>query len=553
VGQRLRRFIDSSRGFGRRKFQLVIGIIVGVVIAGSGCSRSNDTNPTADVLRTVPAATNEITAGEVVTWPGRPRSLDVTVKGGLTSESIESIEAEALTLGLDTAVLHQATMELVTSPLTSTSSDGFVTPVSVASLGTYEAGEIFGPVVAAALIDRKAVIGKRSARLQSLEVGDEITLVGFADPLLEVPLSIGAIVEDEQAAGAEILIAEPSAVFLGLIRPSKVIVWGETIDEAASRFVESFGDKYVRRSWTPPSIDSVLSTSEIKELFGSFRTRRRTVRSNGDIEIDPIWLAKNIVEVDLPIVGKVNCHRTLAESLGKALGELERAGISSVIDLADTRRAGGCFNSREIRATSGRSGRNLSRHSWGAAIDLNPSASPYGAEPNVDARVVDVFRRQGFAWGGTWAFPDGMHFEFIGNPRIKGLELPRGTSTTTTSTTTTSTTTTSTTTTSTTTTSTTTTSTTTTSTTTTSTSTTSTTTTSTTTPKTSTTASPTSTSTTAFTTAITTGPTTVTPVLPTSVPPGTSTASTTTQPIVGSLPLTTIAAPPVAPASNTPE
>jgi len=30
----------------------------------------------------------------------------------------------------------------------------------------------------------------------------------------------------------------------------------------------------------------------------------------------------------------------------------------------------------------------------------------------MDPRIVDAFRRHGFAWGGTWARPDGMHFEW---------------------------------------------------------------------------------------------------------------------------------------------
>jgi hypothetical protein len=30
----------------------------------------------------------------------------------------------------------------------------------------------------------------------------------------------------------------------------------------------------------------------------------------------------------------------------------------------------------------------------------------------MDPRIVDIFRRWGFAWGGTWVRPDGMHFEY---------------------------------------------------------------------------------------------------------------------------------------------
>jgi hypothetical protein len=31
----------------------------------------------------------------------------------------------------------------------------------------------------------------------------------------------------------------------------------------------------------------------------------------------------------------------------------------------------------------------------------------------MDPRIVDVFQRWGFKWGGDFLVPDGMHFEFI--------------------------------------------------------------------------------------------------------------------------------------------
>ena len=41
----------------------------------------------------------------------------------------------------------------------------------------------------------------------------------------------------------------------------------------------------------------------------------------------------------------------------------------------------------------------------------------------LDCEVVRIFRRHGFAWGGTFTRPDGMHFEWVGEPRDQ-LDYP---------------------------------------------------------------------------------------------------------------------------------
>jgi hypothetical protein len=49
-------------------------------------------------------------------------------------------------------------------------------------------------------------------------------------------------------------------------------------------------------------------------------------------------------------------------------------------------------------------------------LDINVAQNPYGAEPRMDRRVVEVFERWGFTWGGRWLVPDAMHFEFMRFP-----------------------------------------------------------------------------------------------------------------------------------------
>ena len=64
------------------------------------------------------------------------------------------------------------------------------------------------------------------------------------------------------------------------------------------------------------------------------------------------------------------------------------------------------------QARRGDSGGFLSRHSFGIAVDVNISRNSFGGRVEMDSRIVDIFRRWGFAWGGTWVRPDGMHLEW---------------------------------------------------------------------------------------------------------------------------------------------
>jgi hypothetical protein len=42
---------------------------------------------------------------------------------------------------------------------------------------------------------------------------------------------------------------------------------------------------------------------------------------------------------------------------------------------------------------------------------VNVATNALGAVPQLDPRVVEAFTSRGFAWGGDWRRPDGMHFE----------------------------------------------------------------------------------------------------------------------------------------------
>ena len=69
----------------------------------------------------------------------------------------------------------------------------------------------------------------------------------------------------------------------------------------------------------------------------------------------------------------------------------------------------GCYSPRRVNRipTAG-----ISHHTWGIALDINVPQNPFGAPPDQDPRMVAVFERWGFIWGGSFVQPDGMHFEY---------------------------------------------------------------------------------------------------------------------------------------------
>ncbi len=368
---------------------------------------------------------------------GRANSITLTGPRGLQRDLLVAARFAANRFGTPNTVIDQATLELVgveRGPLiVQITKFPFSIPLSTLSLGPIAARSLYGDVTATAIRDDEAVLSKTSARLRKASVGDVLVLRHWDRPTTLVRLRIGAIVPDADAGNAEAVISRVSARLLGFSRPSRLAAWGDIakVDKAWTKLVP---ESYLRRSATPPTIDSVLSQAELKMTYGEFMVRR----DRGELESDPAWVKANVVKHTYPIIGTVACHRSMIEPLERVMTELVAAGLQDLIDVRDTKRSGGCFSAREVRTPTGTSGRNLSRHAWAAAIDINPSANRFGSKPIMDIRLIYVFRRNGFAWGGTWSIPDGMHFELVGPPRIVGGALPS--STTTTSTTTTSTT-----------------------------------------------------------------------------------------------------------------
>jgi hypothetical protein len=259
----------------------------------------------------------------------------------------------------------------------------------------------------------EAAMGEVTARLRGAEVGDVIDLESLDGTV--VPIRIGAIVPDAVLRWSEILIGASVVSGLEIDRPYSVMAWGTNGAPLAAAIRIWTSDPTVRvlDGLGDPVTDPVLPMAVVKERFGEFAV----APAAGDaVEVDPSWRETWIVTADFPIVGETRCHRMVVPYVRAALDEVERSGLAAELDRADFQLAGGCYNPRFNRGAD--PGYSLSRHSWGIAVDFNPSTNRYGDEPTLSLEVVDIFRRWGFSWGGGWGVPDGMHFEWSSLPLV---------------------------------------------------------------------------------------------------------------------------------------
>ncbi len=138
------------------------------------------------------------------------------------------------------------------------------------------------------------------------------------------------------------------------------------------------------------------------DSLGSFSYR---YFPDGTVEPEASWVQANIVTETVPILGNVTCHRVMLPQFRAALREVVDSGLAGSIDPADY---GGCYVPRFIGRDPNQ---GLSLHTWGIAVDLNVSGNHRGTVGEIDRRVVRIFKKWGFAWGGDWEWTDPMHFE----------------------------------------------------------------------------------------------------------------------------------------------
>jgi hypothetical protein len=295
---------------------------------------------------------------------------------------------------------------------------GFAYPMGTTVLSQAMVGPVMGASVSAAMTSTKIVMSSLTASLRGARQGDVITVVGDAGN--QVDFTIGAVVADAITGGTELLMSPEAADRIGLSRLSRVVIWGfdsrsKINSRLAAQGLVSTSIR-IRRSWDARDPDSTLGMAQTKQMLGEFSYR---VNANGTVTQDAAWRAANITsggigQLRLPS----GCHKTVRVSLQAAMTEIIAAGLEYSINYANANSAGGCYYPRFNRLTPSSRLGFLSRHSWGQAIDTNTIGSCQGcAPPDMNCGTVRIFRRHGFAWGGNFLRPDGMHFEWVGEPR----------------------------------------------------------------------------------------------------------------------------------------
>ena len=218
-------------------------------------------------------------------------------------------------------------------------------------------------------------------------------------------LRVGAYASNGIPPVADALISPQTARSMGMRgRRDVLIALDEGADTAAvAEAVRKAARANVDIIEEPTARRAYLTGADARNAFEPFNY---IDMGDGMIQIDPGWVSRNIVRRSVPILkGEVVCHRLMVDQLAGALGEIEARGWAHLIDPSQY---GGCWVPRHIDFDPADP---LSMHAWGLAADFNVSTNGLGMKPQLDPRVVSVFDKWGFVWGGRWSRPDGMHFE----------------------------------------------------------------------------------------------------------------------------------------------
>jgi hypothetical protein len=248
------------------------------------------------------------------------------------------------------------------------------------------------------LLPKGAVLSKTGAKLRRVKTGGRLRLDGNRS------VAVSGVVDDALLGGYEVALERTLGRRYGIRRVAYLLVRPrgpvEDLQAEIRRLLKGRRVQFLTPGDRPfvRGGDGVLPLGLVKARFGEFALPS-LLRGRPD----PTWMRKHLVTRQVPLLGRMRCHRLVVDDLAKAMAELERQRLGGLVDVAAFRRDGGCWSPRLLRDAKG--GGKLSRHAWGIAVSLEVAA---------DERVIRTMAQHGFAWGGNFARPDDTHFEWVG-------------------------------------------------------------------------------------------------------------------------------------------
>jgi len=299
---------------------------------------------------------------------------------------------------------------------------GWGFPMGVSAFPDAAIAAVMGRDLASVVGGESIVMSATSAAIRGAEAGDVVEFRGAAGN--RVSFVLGRIVADDDIGGTEILMDTDQAARLGAVYDTRALILQipdrAALDAALARELPRSGIRSrVRRSWDLPDPDLTLGLGETKALLGEFDLDYAHLSPGGWTAMSPEWVAAYMPpeREPYPTGIEARCHVVIEADLRAALREVVAAGLASGIDLDNTNTYGGCGRGMARYGRSSAFLGSVSRHSWAQAIDMNTVTNCQGCVPVLDCRIVRIFRKHGFAWGGNFLRPDGMHFEWVGEQR----------------------------------------------------------------------------------------------------------------------------------------
>ena len=249
----------------------------------------------------------------------------------------------------------------------------------------------------------EAIVSHATAKRLKLVLGGPITVYGLKRGSAVQTMRLGALATT--LPGAEIVVKQSLARPLGLRPTTGVILSAGKADPAklanAVRSVVGALAQIDLLSAPAANPTAFLTGTRAASAFGAFSYR---YYPDGTIEPDAAWVRANIRFERVPFLGVIGCHRLMFKQLRGALNEIQARGLGGKIRSYD-----GCYVPRFIERNPNNS---ISLHTWGIAIDINAFENGLHQQSRQDPRVVQIFKKWGFTWGGDWTSPkDPMHFQ----------------------------------------------------------------------------------------------------------------------------------------------